>query len=75
MFRHKPLSILAVSETWLKGRTGNRGSTNRSIGVNRYRIIRNDRMTATMLVEVWRSMYLCSSIKTKIVAKSCGPKF
>lgn len=57
-------------ETWLKGRTGSRGSTEGSVGVSGYNIIRNDRMTATSGGGV--ALYVLKSIKTRIVAKSCG---
>lgn len=70
MMRHKNLSVVGLSETWLKGRTGSKGSSDRSVAINGYKIIRNDRMTSTAGGGV--AMYVRKSMKTRVVAKSAG---
>lgn len=54
IMRHQLLSVLAVSETWLHGRTGSKGSSDKSVQIKGYKIYRNDRVT--LLVVGWQYM-------------------
>lgn len=68
IMRHQLLSVLAISETWLHGRSGPKGSSDKSIQIKGYKIYRNDRMTRTTGGGV--AIYVKKHLSVKIVAKS-----
>lgn len=68
IMRHQLLSVLAVSETWLHGGAGSKGSSNKSVQIKGYKIYRNDRVTRTFGGGV--ALYVKKAIPVKIVAKS-----
>lgn len=70
IMRHQLLSVLAVSETWLHGRTGSKGSSDKSVQIKGYKIYRNDRVTRTVGGGV--AIYVLKHIPVKIVANSDG---
>lgn len=70
ILRHKLLCVVGVTETWLKGKSGARGSTDKSICVKGYRVFRGDRMSPTAGGGV--ALYIKKGIAAKIVARSDG---
>lgn len=66
--RHQLLTVLAVSETWLHGKSGSKGSSDSSVAVNGYKIFRNDRITRTTGGGV--ALYVKKGLPVKIVAGS-----